>query len=79
MRPCERIESLLHSFVTGQTLFTVLSRLVNLWHQSSKRIKNARLLLIPGSADTFGHGTTAFAKFWKKDLADLLQLAPRVP
>ena len=44
-----------------------------------KRIKNARLLLIPGSADTFGHGTTAFAKFWKKDLADLLQLAPRVP
>ena len=44
-----------------------------------KRIKNARLLLIPGGADTFGHGTTAFAKFWKKDLADLLQLAPRVP
>ena len=44
-----------------------------------KRIKNARLLLIPGSANTFGHGTTAFAKFWKKDLADLLLLAPRVP
>ncbi|MBC7720181.1 MAG: alpha/beta fold hydrolase [Chitinophagaceae bacterium] len=44
-----------------------------------KRIKNARLLLIPSSADTFGHGTTAFAKFWKKDLADLLQLAPRLP
>ncbi len=44
-----------------------------------KRIKNARLLLIPGSADTYGHGTTAFAKFWKKDLADLLQVAPRLP
>lgn len=44
-----------------------------------KRIKNARLLLIPGSADTFGHGTTAFARFWKKDLADLLQVAPRLP
>ena len=44
-----------------------------------KRIKNARLLLIPGSVDTFGHGTTALAKFWKKDLADLLQVAPRLP
>lgn len=44
-----------------------------------KRIKNARLLLIPGSADTFGNGTTAFAKFWKKDLVDLLQVAPRLP
>ena len=44
-----------------------------------KRIKNARLLLIPGSADTFGHGTTAFARFWKKDLADLLLAAPRLP
>jgi homoserine O-acetyltransferase len=44
-----------------------------------RRIKNARTLLIPGSADTFGHGTTAFARFWKKDLADLLQSAPRNP
>ena len=44
-----------------------------------KRIKNARLLLIPSSADTLGHGTTAFAKFWKKDLADLLLVAPRLP
>ena len=44
-----------------------------------RRIKNARALLIPGSPDTFGHGTTAFARFWKKDLADLLQTAPRNP
>ena len=44
-----------------------------------KRIKNARLPLIPGRPDTFGHGTTAFAKFWKKDLVDLLQVAPRLP
>jgi homoserine O-acetyltransferase/O-succinyltransferase len=43
-----------------------------------KRIKNARLLLIPGTPDTAGHGTTAQAKFWKKDLADLLQSAPRL-
>ena len=43
-----------------------------------KRVKNGRALLIPGSPDTFGHGTTAFARFWKKDLADLLQTAPRL-
>jgi homoserine O-acetyltransferase/O-succinyltransferase len=42
-----------------------------------KRVKNGRALVIPGSADTFGHGTTGSAKFWKKDLADLLQSAPR--
>ena len=43
-----------------------------------KRVKNGHALLIPGSADTFGHGTTAFARFWKKDLAELLQAAPRL-
>ena len=43
-----------------------------------KRVKNGRALLIPGSPDTFGHGTTAFARFWKKDLAEVLQTAPRL-
>jgi homoserine O-acetyltransferase len=42
-----------------------------------KRIPNARLLLIPGSPDTAGHGTTAQAKWWKKELADLMVSAPR--
>ena len=42
-----------------------------------KRVKNGRALLIPGSDQTAGHGTTAQAKFWKKELADLLQTAPR--
>jgi homoserine O-acetyltransferase len=41
------------------------------------RVKNGRVLLIPGSAETAGHGTTARAKFWKKELAELLQSAPR--
>ena len=44
-----------------------------------KRVKNGRVLLIPGSDQTAGHGTTAQAKFWKKELADLLQTAPRLP
>jgi homoserine O-acetyltransferase len=33
-----------------------------------KRIRNARLYLIPASEDTRGHGTTAMAKFWKRAL-----------
>jgi homoserine O-acetyltransferase len=42
-----------------------------------KRVKNGRILLIPGSPDTAGHGTTASAKWWKKDLEELLRSAPR--
>jgi len=42
-----------------------------------KRIKNVRYMLIPGSPDTRGHGTTGMAKLYKKDLAELLQQAPR--
>lgn len=42
-----------------------------------KRIANARLLLIPGSSDTFGHGTTAFARFWSKDLEKFLAAVPK--
>jgi len=42
-----------------------------------KRVKNGRILLVPGSDQTAGHGTTAQAKFWKKELGELLQQAPR--
>ena len=42
-----------------------------------KRVKNGRVLLIPGSDQTAGHGTTARARFWKQDLAELLQRVPR--
>ena len=45
--------------------------------QSMKRIKNGRYLLIPASPDTRGHGTTGMAKFYKKELAELLEQAPR--
>jgi homoserine O-acetyltransferase/O-succinyltransferase len=42
-----------------------------------KRVKNGRVLLIPASDQTAGHGTTAQARFWKKELGELLQTAPR--
>jgi homoserine O-acetyltransferase len=42
-----------------------------------KRVKNGRVLLIPGSDQTAGHGTTGQARFWKQQLAELLQAAPR--
>jgi len=41
------------------------------------RVRHGRLFLIPASADTRGHGTTAFARFWKEPLAELLRTAPR--
>ena len=43
-----------------------------------KRVKNGRVLLIPGSPDTAGHGTTGQARFWKRELGELLQTAPRM-
>ena len=42
-----------------------------------KRIKNAQLLLIPASEATRGHGTTAFARFYAKELAEFLQKVPQ--
>ena len=42
-----------------------------------RRVKQGRVLLIPGSPDTSGHGTTARAKFWKQALADWLPTVPR--
>jgi homoserine O-acetyltransferase len=42
-----------------------------------KRVKNGRLYLIPASDETRGHATTGMAKFYKKQLEELLQMAPR--
>ncbi len=38
-----------------------------------KRMPNASFRLIPESADTHGHGTHTWAKFWKADLVALLK------
>jgi homoserine O-acetyltransferase len=42
-----------------------------------KRVKNGRLFLISASADTRGHLTTGNAKFYKRQLEELLQTAPQ--
>jgi homoserine O-acetyltransferase/O-succinyltransferase len=42
-----------------------------------KRLKNGKLLLIPASDVTLGHGTTGNAKFWSKQLPEFLDAAPR--
>jgi len=47
--------------------------------EAMKRVKDGRLLLIPASADTRGHGTTGMAKFWKQQLADFLGDLPKRP
>ena len=42
-----------------------------------KRVKNGRVLLIPADDQTAGHATAFYARFWKKEVSDLLQTAPR--
>jgi homoserine O-acetyltransferase len=42
-----------------------------------KRVPNGRLLLLPASDQTAGHGTTGQAKWWKDPVAELLKNAPR--
>jgi len=45
--------------------------------QALTHVKNGHLLLIPASADTRGHGTTALAKFWQQQLRDFMATVPR--
>jgi homoserine O-acetyltransferase len=47
--------------------------------EALKRVKNAKLLLIPASVQTRGHSTTGNAKFYKKELEQLLNAAPHRP
>ncbi|CAA2156078.1 Homoserine O-acetyltransferase [Methylobacterium brachiatum] len=42
-----------------------------------KRLKTGRLYVIPASDETTGHGTTGWAKFYKQQLQDFLQAAPK--
>ena len=51
---------------------------LHVMHTALARIPNARLLLIPASDQTSGHGTTGQAKWWKNEVAALLETAPRL-
>ena len=51
---------------------------LGIMEREMQRVRNGTLLMIPGSAETRGHGTTAFAKFWKARFAQLMQAAPRL-
>lgn len=51
---------------------------LGMMEDAMKRLKNGRHLLIPQSADTRGHGTTGNSRFYKKELAEFLQNAPRL-
>jgi homoserine O-acetyltransferase len=42
-----------------------------------KRVKSGKLLLIPASEQTSGHGTTANARFYKQALQEFLASAPQ--
>lgn len=46
---------------------------LNIAQKMAKLMPRARFILIPESAETKGHGTHTWAKFWKADLARLLQ------
>ncbi len=42
-----------------------------------KRVANGRVLLIPGSAETAGHGTTGNARWYAKELGEFMASVPR--
>jgi homoserine O-acetyltransferase len=45
--------------------------------RAMQRVKNGHLYLIPGSEETRGHGTTASARFYTRQLRDFLDSAPQ--
>lgn len=49
---------------------------LGLLEQGMRRVRNGRILLIPASAQTSGHGTTGQARWWKDGLAEVLRSVP---
>ncbi len=52
---------------------------LGLLDREMKRVKNGRVLLIPASENTAGHGTTGNAKFYQRELGEAIRTAPRMP
>ena len=44
---------------------------------AARRMPSARYILIPASAETRGHGTHTWARFWRQELIDLLARTER--
>lgn len=44
---------------------------------AARRMPSARYILIPASAETRGHGTHTWARFWRQELVDLLARTDR--
>ena len=51
---------------------------LGLLEREMKRVRNGRILLIPASPETAGHGTTGSAKWYQREIGELLQSAPRL-
>jgi homoserine O-acetyltransferase len=49
---------------------------LRLAEEQVKQMPRAKFVLIPASAETKGHGTHTWARFWKADLAALLEMRP---
>ncbi len=46
--------------------------------EAMKQVKNGKLLVIPATPTTLGHGTTgSLAQLYAKELAEFLQSVPR--
>jgi len=50
---------------------------LGLLERALQRIPGAQAYIVPGSAETSGHGTVGNARFWKDRLAEVLRTAPR--
>ncbi len=48
-----------------------------LMDEAIKQVKGGKVLLIPASTETRGHGTTGLARFWAPQLAQFLRDAPK--
>ena len=52
---------------------------LGLLEREMKRVKHGQIHIIPASENTAGHGTAYFARHWAKQLAELLEAAPKRP
>jgi homoserine O-acetyltransferase/O-succinyltransferase len=51
---------------------------LGLLEREVKRVRNGRLMIIPSGPGTTGHGTTGSAKWYAREIAELMASAPRL-